>query len=86
MCGSESFLMKATVEGTELNVCKNCVKYGKVLSRPKTKSFQKTFSKKKFEKKKETEEINIIVENYSERIKKNCRKRISYSSHGKWRI
>lgn len=31
MCGKESDLFKTIIEGSELNVCKNCSRYGKVL-------------------------------------------------------
>jgi len=31
MCGSEENLFRATIEGSELKVCRNCSKHGKVL-------------------------------------------------------
>ncbi len=32
MCGSETELFKAEIEGTTLNVCRSCAKYGKIKS------------------------------------------------------
>ena len=33
MCGREGSLSRAIVEGTELNVCQNCARFGKVLGK-----------------------------------------------------
>lgn len=67
MCGQESYLLKAVIEGTELKVCKNCTKYGKVIGKIRQ---DKQFKKKTYitpEKEKETEDF--VVENYSKLIK-----------------
>ena len=41
MCGSDGALMRAVVEGTELHVCANCGKFGKVLQRPQSVKVEK---------------------------------------------
>jgi len=33
MCGKETSLIRASIEGTELNVCTNCGKYGQILGK-----------------------------------------------------
>ena len=33
MCGCDKELYKAIIEGTELQVCRECGKYGKILSK-----------------------------------------------------
>lgn len=68
MCGKEDELYLAKIEGTELNVCKNCSKFGTVISEPKKKELKKPVKKKKQEKE-EPEIIETIVENYSELVK-----------------
>jgi putative transcription factor len=67
MCGAESYLLKARIEGTELNVCKNCSKYGKVLERPRTTRKPKF---KRPEPKPEPAVMQLVVEDYSNLIKK----------------
>jgi putative transcription factor len=34
MCGKDTSLVTAKIEGGELNVCNDCVKYGKVINKP----------------------------------------------------
>lgn len=67
MCGAEADLYKTEIEGTELNVCKSCSKYGKILSKPKPPAPKKP---KKPEKKQEDEVIEVVVEDYPSLIKK----------------
>lgn len=40
MCGKESSLFNAEIEGVVLQVCKDCAKYGKVLSRVRDPNFE----------------------------------------------
>ena len=69
MCGKEDRLFKTNVEGSILNLCKGCSKFGKVISvvREEVKSV-----KKKLELKKERVEeyILAIVSDYGSRIRK----------------
>ena len=76
MCGSESLLFKTLIEGTELNLCNECSKYGKIVR--KIKEPQEIKKQEKIEKKRaliqeakesEPETITIVVDNYSELIK-----------------
>jgi len=74
LCGRQGELFKAKVEGTELTVCKNCSKYGKVLG------YAASPSKNDFEKRKQeshasqkptiNEPEEFILSNYSELIRK----------------
>jgi len=68
MCGAESFLVKAEIEGTELKVCKNCARFGKVVNRfpDKKKNFGKSFVKSRPE---EPKSVEMIVEDYSKILK-----------------
>lgn len=66
LCGKvEERLLKAMIEGVELNVCSACSKFGKVLVHTK-KPYEVKI--KKLEEKEE--KIELLVENYAEIIKK----------------
>jgi len=57
MCGKETSLIRASIEGTELNVCSNCSKHGQVLGKVRTPVVLKT--KRVFIKPEQPEE-NIV--------------------------
>jgi putative transcription factor len=68
MCGSEGKLYKATIEGAHLNVCHECSKFGKVtgvVQQISDKIAQKAKSKEP-----ETEAMEMVVNDYAERIRK----------------
>ena len=73
LCGKvEENLNRALIENVELNVCKDCSKFGKVLAPVKRyspkeqhKMLQKTQQQAQIQ-----EKIEIIVENYADLIKK----------------
>ncbi len=71
MCGKETDLVVALIEGTELNVCRGCAKHGSILRKLRS---EKTFEKsRKIENQSiEPEEgfIEKIVEDYGNIIKK----------------
>lgn len=71
LCGNETELYLTLIEGTELNVCKKCSKFGKVLKKIKTEHEIKKEIKEEKEKIKlpEKEIIQIIVPNYHKLIK-----------------
>ena len=67
MCGSPGKLFKTIVEGTELSVCEECSRFGKVMGivEQSIARVQETKSKEP-----ETELIEILVEDYAEKIRK----------------
>ena len=65
MCGNDTFLLRAVVEGTELNVCKGCARFGKIIKRP----FKKNYKKERPVINEENKKIPIVVSNYSALIK-----------------
>ncbi len=70
MCGKEeNRLLKTVVESTDMNLCRDCSSYGKVIGDVKEQSPEK---KKKKEDVKEPEEevIEIISDNFNEKIRK----------------
>jgi len=68
LCGKEAELYKALVEATELNVCSNCSKYGKVIGKAKA-SFERKYAK--IIPQKEVEEaIETVVSNFGELLKR----------------
>jgi putative transcription factor len=65
MCGKESQLILAEIEGGELNVCSGCVKYGTVQKKTHNKNFvpvRKNFSKQN------TPEFKVVG-NYSDLLR-----------------
>lgn len=73
MCGRDTKLFRTLIEGATLQVCRNCAKYGEVLSpvsRPKPKKVQL----KKEQPKKPPEPEYVIVVDYAVRIKKKREK------------
>lgn len=73
MCGKQDLLMKALVEGVEMNVCKGCASFGKILQAPRMplKSQGHSFSQRP----KELQIVEEIVEEYAQKIKQAREKR-----------
>ncbi|MGM5482543.1 MAG: multiprotein bridging factor aMBF1 [Nanobdellota archaeon] len=69
MCGIDAELYKVEIEGTILNVCRNCSKYGKTISSP-AKRTASAWKKKKKPIEKPQEEIDVLVEDFSSIVKK----------------
>ena len=68
LCGTETEnSFRAIVEGTELNVCKDCAKYGKVIEKKAIKVEEKRQFTKSAEPEKEI--IQVIVPDFAQRIK-----------------
>jgi len=68
LCGAKTEnLFRAIVEGTELNVCKDCAKYGKVIEKRPVKVEEKRQFTKPAEPEKEI--IQVIVLDFAQRIK-----------------
>lgn len=71
MCGKEAELYLVEVEGTKLNVCSKCSKFGTVIKKIVIKKPKKEKEKKvKIIKLPKKEVIQIIVPGYAEIIKK----------------
>jgi putative transcription factor len=63
LCGKDTELFRAKVEGSELNVCAACGKYGKILQKPvmhtaKSSQIQKA-----------AEPSEVVVSDYAQRIR-----------------
>jgi putative transcription factor len=78
MCGAETKLVVALVEGTELNVCDNCSKFGKVLRMFKEPVSVESVGKRDLDVGGEEEEgeeiIEKIVEGYGKLIREGREK------------
>ena len=69
LCGSEEELFLAEIEGTKLNVCKNCSRFGKIIGKTKTEGTQKIKRTEKIMAVPEKEIVQIITKDYSNLIK-----------------
>lgn len=67
MCGDSSRLYKVIVEGAELSLCKDCSKFGKIIA-PIHQN--EPYSAKKVIKGQQPENIQLLVEDYAEKIKR----------------
>jgi len=71
MCGSEERLFKTDIEGTLLNVCKACSKFGKIINPVKEPIEEKRRKKIEItETEPEEEIIKMVVNNFQEKIRK----------------
>jgi putative transcription factor len=71
LCGAETEnLFRAIVEETELNVCKNCAKYGKVIEKRVVPVKEKVRNKLTKPAEPEKEIIHVIVPDFAQRVKK----------------
>ena len=61
LCGKDTQLFRAVVEGSELNVCSGCGKYGKMLQKPVM------WAKKVVEK--APEHVEVVVSDYAQKIR-----------------
>lgn len=67
MCGKETELSRTIVEGTELNVCRQCSGFGKVLRKVHAPAKEK--KRKEIEKEETPEIIQVIVPDYPTKVK-----------------
>lgn len=72
MCGKEDRLFKTEVEGTELNVCKVCSKYGKIIATVRVEVKEEKKPKRVIEREEETgKDVKFaIVDDYANIIKR----------------
>ncbi|MBW3019638.1 multiprotein-bridging factor 1 family protein [Candidatus Woesearchaeota archaeon] len=61
LCGKDTQLCRAIVEGTELNVCASCAKMGKLMSRPQSRFAKRTMPA--------TETIEILISGFGKKIR-----------------
>ena len=66
MCGKTAELFRTEVEGTILQVCSECAKFGKVISRVRPIEVKKKKIEEKF---REQGVMELIVEDYARKIK-----------------
>ena len=69
VCGKDTELFTAMVEGTQLHVCANCGRFGKILRRVPPPSAHKPAVQR------EPEPVERIVEDYAQRIRTAREKR-----------
>lgn len=69
MCGSEERLYKTSIEGTILNVCKECSKFGTIIAEIKPVEKVKLKKVKKIEIEPEKEIIQIVTEDFAGKIR-----------------
>jgi len=72
MCGTETNLVVATIEGTEMNVCNECGKFGKVIRRiQEPRQAPSPIMKKQ----PEEEKVERVVGGYGKQIKESREKK-----------
>lgn len=69
MCGAETGLFKAVIEGTELKVCSNCAKFGKIKGKVSQPGSAKK-AKQETKAEEEPEIIEAVVPDYASKVKK----------------
>lgn len=69
MCGSETNLVRAMIEGSEMIVCRDCSKFGKVLG-PVRAAVEESKEKSQIVEEPERDVINILVSDFGARIRK----------------
>jgi putative transcription factor len=70
MCGAKTKLFKTVVEGTEMNVCRDCSKFGRVLGEIKEKEKPKKIEKIRIDAGPDIEILQVIIKDYGQKIKK----------------
>ena len=73
MCGSDEQLFKTNIEGSILNVCKTCSKFGKVISTvkpPEQVKKEEKQQRKHVARAAEPEVVYVITPDFAKRIKK----------------
>jgi len=70
MCGNEAHLLKAKIEGTVLDVCPNCARFGEVIARP-APIFSKNIPtpRQAAPVRRRREIVQVIVEDYGQKIR-----------------
>ena len=80
-CGKDTELFLTEIEGTQLKLCMECGRYGKIIKRVKSEEEVRKFEKRELKKEKlmlrpvEKEIVQEIVEDYALKVK-NAREKI----------
>jgi len=75
MCGTENRLFKTDIEGTKLNVCRQCAKFGKVISEAFVLADQRKKQKVAPVPQKSSELVQVVADDFSLKMK-NARERL----------
>ncbi len=62
LCGRDTQLFTAVVEGSELNVCQSCGRFGNLVRKPMTRAFKAPISKA-------VEPVEVVVSDYAQRVR-----------------
>ncbi|MBN1386691.1 TIGR00270 family protein [Candidatus Woesearchaeota archaeon] len=76
MCGNDTELVKAEIEGTMLSVCDACARYGKVIEQPRrAERLPPSIAKQRATPAPNKEIVQYIIPEYAEIVKKGREKR-----------
>lgn len=71
LCGKEEELFKASIEGVEMNVCKKCGGFGKILGPVETeRTAERPRKKKRYREEEQKRVVERVVGDFGERVKK----------------
>jgi len=68
MCGRDTILFKAVIEGTELKVCRECGRFGKIKGSIREEPKEKK-KKKEIEEEEQPEIVQVIAPDYAQKVK-----------------
>ena len=74
MCGKESDLMKAKIEGTVLDVCGQCRRFGEIIERPTRPVERPVVPKPRYAPVRRRELIQMVTEDYANKIRQSREK------------
>ncbi len=69
MCGKETELYTATIEGINLKVCKRCAGHGKIIAKTRPKAVPRRIKKTAKPEQVEIELVEAVLEDFAERIR-----------------
>lgn len=69
MCGKESDLLKVKIEGTVLDVCEQCGRFGEVIERPAHPIKKPVVPKPRYAPERRKEIIQMVTEDYAQKIR-----------------
>lgn len=75
MCGREASLVKARVEGTVLDICESCARFGEIISRPPQSSSAMQKKQQIIQPIKRREVVQLISSDFASKIK-NAREKL----------